>query len=445
MPRNEAQHATSYFHYQTRATTASYVFVIGQHTLYDTLTMTSDVTDLTGIDRREGRATPDKLTLRWTADELRNASSAPKCSYVEVQRGNATLQGHRFMIENPKMAEQSINVACLSKRPLRPSTVCCYLAETAAGNNITKPVVETDVPTQRPGTAHNGRKTQKWRNNLHEGALDNTDVVPECALSRQEQEEFRTRAEEQFAECKMQRMIQQLTLELPLTAPTPALRLLTGDDALAATHVGPMAMQVYKRRTVTKFQIRCDGKDSGGKCYNTAPVSLEDGRQECLEAGAKELISSARRIHCEARPKFAYETAPHNFATIHTRAVVHTIPSVFDHEQHMGDDKFPRLNTDHLYTAEVISGLTMEDSTHNQAQQMHEQKILQRQVSRLVRAVDNENIDGRPRASQLEENQAQSNGRLSWVTSKMRASAQRPRRENSAGPEIERRQRNHCP
>ena len=45
MTKNKVRFETSYVDYRTCVTTANYVFVIGQYILYDTLTMTSDVTD----------------------------------------------------------------------------------------------------------------------------------------------------------------------------------------------------------------------------------------------------------------------------------------------------------------------------------------------------------------------------------------------------------------
>ena len=89
--KNEVQYTTRFFKFRACVTTVNYVFVIGQFTFYDTLAMTSDVTDLTAINYKAGRATTGRFTLRWNADELRNVTSDIQCAYVEVQRGNATL------------------------------------------------------------------------------------------------------------------------------------------------------------------------------------------------------------------------------------------------------------------------------------------------------------------------------------------------------------------
>ncbi|PJF32885.1 MAG: hypothetical protein CUN57_03570, partial [Phototrophicales bacterium] len=82
MTKNEVRHATSYFRYQTCVTTTNYVFVIGQYTVYDTMEMTSDVTDLTGIDYKTGQATAGQFTLKWNTDELRDIVKF-QCPYEE--------------------------------------------------------------------------------------------------------------------------------------------------------------------------------------------------------------------------------------------------------------------------------------------------------------------------------------------------------------------------
>ncbi|PJF38240.1 MAG: hypothetical protein CUN55_18025, partial [Phototrophicales bacterium] len=56
--------------------------------------------------------------------------------------------------------------------------------------------------------------------------------------------------------------------------------------------------------------------------------------------------------------------------------------SIFNYEYN-ADEKIMKLNTDHFYTAQRITGLIVEDSIQNQAQQLYEQKRLQQQVKQL--------------------------------------------------------------
>ena len=203
-----------------------------------------------------------------------------------------------------EIAATPIVKPCLSDKPLWPSTVCYYLVEIGTKNAVDKPVIEALSKTDTGGTTSGGRITHQWWNNLHEDVLDEIDVVNEYVLSRQEQDEFQTRVEEQLAECKTQRMMQQLTQGLMLMDPTLAIRVLTGDDTLAVTHIGPMTLQVYKCKTVVKFQVWWKGQNEKSNCYSMTPVTLPDGCQFYLKPGAKELIAHTERIHCENRPKF---------------------------------------------------------------------------------------------------------------------------------------------
>ncbi len=333
MTKNEAQHATNRSQYQTCVTTMNYVFTSGQYVLYDTLTMTSDVADLSGIKYGAGQAATDQFALMWRAEKPQNKTD-PHCQHAEVHRGTATLQGHQIIVEDPKMALEiaatPIKEPCPGDKPLWPSTVCCYLAEFArrrGGERPKKPAAEAE------GSAKvKEEELQRWEN-VHKLAQNEIDAELGHARTRLELEKLKTRAAEQPAERRVQRMPQQLTQEPMMMDPTSATRLLTGDETLAATHARPVTMQVYKCRTITDFRARWKGMDSERKCYDRAPATLKDGRQHYLGPGARERVPSAKEIKCEERPKFAYKTAPHQLATTDEAQTVHAVPSTFDYER----------------------------------------------------------------------------------------------------------------
>ena len=100
--RHEVQHAASYSRYQTCIETINYAFVvIGQCTLYDTLTMTSDIDDLEKANYKDGRSTTEQFTLRWDVEEPEDTF---QCAYAELHNGTAMRQGHRLVLEDPKLA-----------------------------------------------------------------------------------------------------------------------------------------------------------------------------------------------------------------------------------------------------------------------------------------------------------------------------------------------------
>ena len=419
MTKNEIQYATSYLRFKTCVATFNYIFVIGQYTLYDTLKMTSDIADLDGVNYEGGRATTERFTLRWNVEELKNVSKSIQCSYTQLRNGTATLQGHRLIIENPKMAfeltTKPIREPCVSEKPLWPSTVCCYLVEFTLEQNMTKSKEATPKLTNE--RIKKDVKMPRWWTNLHQGVLDEIDVVSEYLLSRQDREEFKLRAAEKLAECETQRMMQQMVMELLPMDPTLAVRLLTGDDTLAVSHVGSKTVQVYKCRNVKKFEVKWSGKDGEGKCYNMVPVVLPGGRQYYLKPGMNELIPNARQVNCADRPKFVFQTAPHTFMTTEAQQVVHSIPSMF-HYEYNDDEKATKLNTDHFYTAQRITGLMMEDSIQSQAQRLYEQEKMQQQVKRLIRAVDNYKVDEQAPGNK-DKTEAQSGGWLSWISKQL--------------------------
>lgn len=164
---------------------------------------------------------------------------------------------------------------------------------------------------------------------MHKEVLDEIDVVGEYVLARQEEKELQIEAAEKLAECESQRMMQQMAMELLPMDPTLAVRLLTGDNTLAVTHVEPMTIQVYKCRTIEEFGVEWSGTDDEGKCYNMVPVVLPGGQQHYLKPGMNELVPKARQINCRERPKFVFQTAPHKFTTTKAQQIVHSIPSIF--------------------------------------------------------------------------------------------------------------------
>lgn len=217
------------------------------------------------------------------------------------------------------------------------------------------------------------------------------DAESEHLLSRQQEEELKIWAEK-LAERETQKILQQIAMEMPPMDPTLATRLLTGDSTLAATHVGPMTAQVYKCKIVKEFEVEWSGKDDEGKRYNLAPAVLPGGQQYYLKPGTKELISTARQINREERPKFAQQIAPHQFATTKTLQIVHPTPSALHNEQD-AEKEAMKLNTDHVHTAHRLPGLAVHDSIQRQAQQLHEQRRLQRQVRQVTEAVDDYEVD----------------------------------------------------
>ena len=160
--------------------------------------------------------------------------------------------------------------------------------------------------------------------------------------------------------------------------------------------------------------------DDEGKCYNMAPVVLPEGRQYYLKPGMKELVATARQINCAERPKFAFQIDAHHYTTTKAQQIVHSTPSVFDYE-YRKDEKATKLNTDHFYTAQRISGLTAEESIQRQAQQLHEQKKLQWQMKRLVRVVGDYKGEEHIVVKRESTTQPRTDGWFSWITS--RASA----------------------
>lgn len=166
-PRNEAKHATNYSHYQTRATTLNYVFVIGQCTLYDTMATPSDVTDLAGVDYKDGRATTAQFTLRRSTQELPDVKERIQRPYTQLQHGRATLHGQRLVIEAaktaPELATTPINEMCASKAPLRPGTVRCCLLEFDPEQNTTRSVTTTGWQIARRQTKAKEQPAQRWK------------------------------------------------------------------------------------------------------------------------------------------------------------------------------------------------------------------------------------------------------------------------------------------
>ena len=245
---------------------------------------------------------------------------------------------------------------------------------------------ETELETTTPELAEEQIKEaeaiQQWRNDTRNEELDEIDAVGEYMLARQEQSELQIWAAEKPAECESQKMMQQTAIGLLPMDRTLAVRLLTGDNTLAVTRVGPMTVQVYKRRTVAEFEVKRSGKDNEGNCYTLVPVVLPGGRQHYLKPGTNQLVPEARQINCEERPKFVSRIGSHQFMTTKARQTVHSIPPLSNYKCN-DEEKITKLSTEHFYAAQKISGLIAEDSIQRQAQQLHEQRKLQQQMKRL--------------------------------------------------------------
>ena len=189
MTRNEAQHATNYLSYQTCTATMNYALIIGQYTLYDTMMMmTSDIADLEQADYGQGRATTEQFTLRCNADQTETTLQSHPCPYTQLKgEGKAIRQGHRLVIENPKMALEiatsPIDEPCASSKPLWPSTVCCHLVEFNTEKTATKPT--TEPPPAHKAPAQEVGNSQRWCNSTYDETLDELHTLGEYMLARQ--------------------------------------------------------------------------------------------------------------------------------------------------------------------------------------------------------------------------------------------------------------------
>ena len=104
--------------------------------------------------------------------------------------------------------------------------------------------------------------------------------------------------------------------------------------------------------------------------------------------------------------------------TTKTRQIVHQIPSILNYKYN-SEKKIVQLNTEHFHTAQTINRPMEQNSIQSQAQQLHEQRQLQRQMKRLTRAADDYKLQGQVLVDKRNETKPSSGNWPSWLSRKV--------------------------